>query len=60
MDKQPITTKHLIYGRTRQYRAAAVITIVVVLLGASLTIPFQYESSSMFYKFGWNKTLLRT
>lgn len=50
---QPIRTMH------RKTLAALLITIAVVLLAATLTIPFLFESQSMFYKFGWKKTLLR-
>ncbi len=43
----------------RKLLAAAIIILGVALLAAALTIPFRFESQTMFYKFGWDKTLLR-
>ena len=44
---------------TRIILAVGVLFLVVALLSATLTIPFLFESPSMFYKFGWDKALLR-
>lgn len=47
-------------SRTRTVLAATVFVIVVAVLFGALTIPFLFESPSMYYKFGWDKTLLRS
>lgn len=39
--------------------AVTVITVVVAILAAILTIPFLFESQTMYYKFGWKKAMLR-
>lgn len=44
---------------TRVILATIVVTIVVAVLLGALTIPFLFESPTMYYKFGWDKTLLR-
>jgi predicted ferric reductase len=40
--------------------AAMVILGILLLIGGALTIPFKFESASMFYKFGLDKIVLRT
>ena len=45
---------------TRILKATVVILGVLILIGGALTIPFTFESSSMFYKFGLDKIVLRT
>ena len=44
----------------RKMLIATVIITVIALLISIFTIPFLFESPSMFYKFGWKKTLLRS
>jgi predicted ferric reductase len=46
--------------KTRNLLATAVILGVLILIGGALTIPFRFESSSIFYKFGMDKVALRT
>ncbi len=45
-------------GRTRIFLRIAYILSVLLLLAGACTIPFVFESSTMFYKFGLEKTLL--
>ncbi len=45
---------------TRNLLAAGVAVGVLILIGGALTIPFRFESSSMFYKFGMDRIVLRT
>lgn len=44
----------------RILQAVLLILGVLILIGGALTIPFKFESSSMFYKFGMDKIILRT
>ena len=57
--KTPATTRPM-SARTRNMLGAVVIMGVILLIGFALTIPFKYESSSMFYKFGMDRIVLRT
>jgi predicted ferric reductase len=50
---------HPMGSTTRRFLIVAVILTVATLLVCALTIPFLFESPSMFYKFGWKKNLLR-
>ena len=45
---------------TRSLLATAVVLGVLLLIGGALTIPFRFESSSIFYKFGMDRIILRT
>jgi predicted ferric reductase len=56
----PATSEYLMKSSTRMALAAMVIIVIVALFIGALTIPFSFESPSMFYKFGWKKTLLRS
>ncbi len=58
MKQTPPSIKPMRSG-LRKLLAAMVILITAALLAATLTIPFSFESQTMFYKFGWDKTLLR-
>jgi predicted ferric reductase len=53
------TLIHPIASTVRNLSAACVIFLVVALFAGVLTIPFLFESPSMYYKTGWDKTLLR-
>lgn len=44
----------------RQLKSGAVIIIAALGLGGLLALPFFFESSTMYYKFGWDKVLLRS
>jgi predicted ferric reductase len=44
----------------RRAGIVAVLFCLTVVTGAALTIPFVYETQSLWYKFGTDKTLLRT
>jgi predicted ferric reductase len=44
----------------RALLAALVMLAIVLLVGGALTIPYKFESSSMFYKFGMDKIILRS
>lgn len=58
MKKAPSRTRP-ISASLRNILAIMVLALSVALMAATLTIPFSYESPSMFYKFGWDKILLR-
>jgi predicted ferric reductase len=45
---------------TRALLGAMVILGVLLLMGGALTIPFKFESSSIYYKFGLDRIVLRT
>lgn len=44
----------------RRAGVVAVLFCIAILTGAALSIPFVYETQSLWYKFGIDKTLLRT
>ena len=46
--------------RKRMLCKAAVLLILILLLGIVTTVPFIYESQSLWYKFGMSKVILRT
>lgn len=46
--------------RTRYLLAAAIVALLLLTLAGALTIPFAFESPSMWYKFGIEKVSLRT
>ena len=52
-------TDKILSASTRYTVAAVMILILILLLAAALTIPFTFESPSMWYKFGMEKTSLR-
>jgi predicted ferric reductase len=55
----PIKTLPMAPGA--RYLLGALLTLAVLaLIAAALTIPFRFESSSMFYKFGMDRMVLRT
>jgi predicted ferric reductase len=55
----PAKTRPMAPG-TRNLLATAVALGVLILIGGALTIPFRFESSSIFYKFGMDRIILRT
>jgi predicted ferric reductase len=50
---------HLPTPRLRNTLAGLVLILIAGLIIGALTIPFQFESSTMFYKFGVDKAMLR-
>lgn len=48
------------FAMGRQFKSWSVTIIAVLGLGGLLTLPFFFESSTMYYKFGWDKILLRS
>ncbi len=49
----------ILLSKTRHLWLAAVLFIVIICISGVLTIPFLFESPSIRYKFGFDKTLLR-
>ena len=49
----------MLLAKTRHLWIAAVLFIVILCISGVLTIPFFFESPSIRYKFGFDKTLLR-
>lgn len=59
--QEPFDSHHLIKTpRARYTWAAVVIAFTVALMIGALLVPFKFESPSLFYKIGVDRTLLRT
>ena len=56
----PIFTATVLSIGVRRAWATLILLAFLLLLVAALAIPFLFESSTMWYKFGWDKTSLRT
>jgi predicted ferric reductase len=60
MKKQPSFLTQPIAARMRMIWTIAILAFLVALWAGILTLPYFFESQSMYYKFGWDKTLLRS
>ena len=56
---KPIQLGKVLSNPTRLLLGAALVLLLSALLAGALSIPFVYESSSMWYKAGWDKVSLR-
>ncbi len=60
---QPVTHKHLpklLSPAMRIFFGSVIVSAVLIIIAGAISIPFYFESSSMLYKFGADKTLLRS
>jgi predicted ferric reductase len=60
MKEQPTSPALPLGARMRMIWTITIIALLVALWAGILTIPYYFESQSMYYKFGWDKTLLRS
>jgi len=60
MRTQGIHTGKVLPPNVRKAGVLIVLLCLLVLIGFALTIPFLYETQSLWYKFGIDKTLLRS
>jgi predicted ferric reductase len=60
MKKQPPSLTQPISAGMRMIWTITILAFLVALWASILTIPYFFESQSMYYKFGWDKILLRS
>ncbi len=58
--KQPPSLTLPIGARIRMVWTITILAFLIALWAGILALPYFFESQSMYYKFGWDKTLLRS